>query len=153
MRKSTSVKPINVASAIILRETPNGTRVLVARRKLDALLEPGKWEFPGGKLEPLEHPEACLVREIREELNLEIDVGEIFDVASHIYQSAQPSAQGPIHIILLCYLCRTEQEDFQLLDVSDARWVDSTELSSFEYAAADVATVAKLVKYLNRRTS
>ncbi len=149
MRKSTAVKPINVASAIILRETPNGTRVLVARRKLDASLEPGKWEFPGGKLEPLEHPDACLIREIREELNLEIEVGEIFDVASHIYSSTQ----GPIHILLLCYLCRTEQEDFQLLDVSDARWVHSTELSSFDYAAADVATAAKLVKYLNRRTS
>ena len=72
--------PVNVTAAIILRETPEGTRVLLARRKLDTLLEPGKWEFPGGKLEPLEHPKACLKREISEELGLEIEVGEIFSV-------------------------------------------------------------------------
>ena len=118
--------------------------MLVARRKLDTLLEPGKWEFPGGKLEPLEHPEACLVREIREELSLEIEVGEIFDVASHIYESAQ----GPVHILLLCYLCKTDQAEFKLLEVSDARWVEAAQLPDFDYAAADIATVKKLIKYL-----
>ena len=132
---------MNVAAAIIVRDTSAGVRILIAQRKSEASLEAGKWEFPGGKLEPLEHPEDCLRREIREELALEIEVDEIFDVASHIYQTAS----GPVHILLLCYLCRTTQADFKLLDVADARWVAVAELGDFEYAAADVATVAKLI--------
>jgi len=138
--------PINVTSAIILRETDDGTRVLVARRKLDTLLEPGKWEFPGGKLEPFEHPQDCLKREIREELAMDIEVGDLFDLASHIYETGN----GPVHILLMCYLCKTDSADFKKVDVLDARWVSHTELGSFDWAAADVATVEKLRRYLTR---
>jgi 8-oxo-dGTP diphosphatase len=136
--------PLNVTSAIILRETADGTRVLIARRKLDTLLEPGKWEFPGGKLEAFEHPREGLRREIREELALDIDVGEIFDLASHIYET--PS--GRVHVLLMCYLCRASTADFKKVDVSDARWVAPIELADFEWAAADVATVEKLRRHL-----
>lgn len=144
---ATSVRPIPVMSAIILRETPAGPRVLVAQRQLSAFLEPGKWEFPGGKLEPLEHPDACLAREIREELDLEISVGGIFDVASHVYETPK----GPVHILLLFYLCSSETEQFKRVDVNDARWVSANELAAFDYAAADIATVAKLRAYLQSR--
>lgn len=152
--KTSLSKPILVVAGIILspvgtserREVPGagGDRVLLARRKLDAFLEAGKWEFPGGKVEPLEHPEATLIREIREELDLEIRVECIFDVASHIYDTEK----GPVHIVLLCYLCRASSEQFRLLDVSDARWVESGDLNQFDYAAADVETVGKLAAYL-----
>jgi 8-oxo-dGTP diphosphatase len=138
--------PINVTSAIILRETPEGTRVLVARRKLDTSLEAGKWEFPGGKLEPLEHPRDCLRREIREELGLDIQVGELFDLTSHIYETPR----GPVHILLMCYLCTASSADFKLLDVSDARWVSADELDCFDWAAADVVAVEKLRESLAR---
>lgn len=144
-----SVQAIPVTAAIILRETPEGTRVLIARRKLDTSLEPGKWEFPGGKLESQEHPEACLAREIREELALEIEVGEIFDVASHLYETPQ----GPVHILLLCYWARASSADFKLVDVLDARWVSPSELGDFDYAAADVATVDKLRGHFGCRTT
>ena len=142
-------RAIPVASAIILRETPDGTRVLLARRKLDAKLEAGKWEFPGGKLEPFEHPEQCLIREIKEELDLEITVGESFDVASHIYETPR----GPVHILLLAYLCRATSEQFKLVDVADACWVLAKDLGSFDYAAADIATVEKLRKHLEKENS
>ena len=142
-------RPIPVTAAIIVRETANGTRVLVARRKLDTSLEPGKWEFPGGKLEPLESPETCLAREIQEELALEIKVGAIFDVASHVYES--PS--GPVHILLLCYLCAlVGSPEFKLVDVADAAWVSIDELLTYDYAAADVATVGKLRSHLLNRS-
>ena len=138
--------PVNVTSAIILRPFAEGTRVLVARRKLDTSIEPGKWEFPGGKLEPFEHPADCLKREISEELDLEISVGEIFDLASHVYETAG----GRVHILLMCYLCTCTSADFKLVDVSDARWVSCDELSGFDWAAADISTVAKLQAYLAR---
>jgi 8-oxo-dGTP diphosphatase len=136
--------PLNVTAAIILRETPDGTRVLIARRKFDTFLEPGKWEFPGGKLEPFEHPKACLKREIREELALEIEVGEIFDLASHVYETPT----GPLQILLMIYLCTATSGDFKLIDVADARWIAPSELGNFEYAAADIAAVERLRKFL-----
>lgn len=144
--QESAMAAINVVSGIIVREMPEGTRVLIARRKLDTLLEPGKWEFPGGKLEEFEHPEAALAREIREELALEIEVGEIFDLASHIYETAK----GPVHILLMCYLCRASSADFKMLEVSDARWVSIDQLDEFEYAAADIATVAKLKRHFQK---
>lgn len=140
-------RPINVTAAIILRETAEGTRVLIARRKLDTSLEAGKWEFPGGKLEPLEHPRVCLRREILEELALEVEVGEIFDLASHIYETPA----GPVHILLMCFLCTASSPDFEILDVADARWISRDELGDFDFAAADVATVEKLKRNLINR--
>ncbi len=136
-----------MAAAIILRETPEGTRVLLARRKIDTFLEPGKWEFPGGKLEPLEHPRDCLKREIKEELGLAIEVGELFDLASHIYETPT----GPVHILLICYVCASESADFKLLDVAEAAWVSADQLNDFNYARADIAIVEKLRLYLTRQ--
>ena len=141
-----SAQAIPVTAAIIIRETHEGTRVLIARRKLDTSLEAGKWEFPGGKLEPLEHPDACLKREIREELDLEIEVGAIFDVVSHVYETPR----GPIHILLLCYLATATMAEFKLKDVADARWVAAQDLAGFDFAAADVSLVAKLRVYLEK---
>lgn len=133
-------QPINVTAAIILRETPEGTRVLIARRKLDTSIEAGKWEFPGGKLEAFEHPQDGLAREIREELDLEIEVGDLFELASHIYEVGGRRT----HILLMCYLCRATTEVFTKLDVADARWVSAAELATFDFAAADIGVVAKL---------
>ena len=137
-----------MTAAILLRETMTGTLVLIARRKLDAAIEAGKWEFPGGKLEAFEHPRDCLKREIHEELALEIDVGELFDLASHIYETAN----GPVHILLMSYLCTASSDEFKLVDVSDARWIGVGELAEFEWAAADVAVVAKLQALLAKRS-
>jgi 8-oxo-dGTP diphosphatase len=144
MHNQQKPKPILVVAGVVLRETPAGTRILLARRKFDSSLEAGKWEFPGGKVEALEHPEATVVREIKEELDLTVTVVRIFDVASHVYETEK----GPVHIVLLCYLCRTDQESLKLLDVSDARWVAPSELDSVTYASADIATVAKLKSFL-----
>ena len=74
--------------------------VLIARRESGPLA--GRWEFPGGKLEPGESPEACLARELQEELGLEVQVGDIFAVVYHEYPS------GPI--LLLAYACRLPED-------------------------------------------
>src|SRR3712207_4944430 len=88
-------QPIVVTAAIIFENAKfenevaslkgETSRILIAKRLASSKVEAGKWEFPGGKLELFESPEACLAREIREELSLEIEVGELFDVVSHVY--------------------------------------------------------------------
>lgn len=121
-----------------------GGRVLIAQRKPDSSLEPLKWEFPGGKIEFAEDPRACLVREIREEMGFDIDVGEIFEVASHNY-----CANGKIrHVLLLCYLCTYLAGDPRPLDCHDLRWVGPGEIGSHDFAAADIPVVEKVIARL-----
>ncbi|MES2965036.1 MAG: (deoxy)nucleoside triphosphate pyrophosphohydrolase [Bdellovibrionota bacterium] len=137
------VRPLLVTAAIIL--SPDG-RVLLAQRKADASLEALKWEFPGGKLEAFEHPEDCIRREIQEELALEIRVERVFDVASHFYIKGEDRR----HIILLCYLCRADTLEFQIVDVADARWVTPDELGTYDFAAADIPLVSRLIEWFRR---
>ncbi|WP_157721969.1 (deoxy)nucleoside triphosphate pyrophosphohydrolase [Tumebacillus avium] len=87
------MKQLVVTAAVIEKDG----RVLVAQRKPDAHMGL-KWEFPGGKLEWGEDPRAGLVREIAEELGIEIAVEEVLEVVSHTYEDR--------HIVLIGYRCR-----------------------------------------------
>lgn len=118
-------------------------RILIARRKLSSPFEGGKWEFPGGKVEFQESPEACLVREIKEELDLDIEVASLFDVSSHVYRSGE----RVLHVVLLCFEARVlndSHEKMRAIDVEEARWVSVSELGDYEFAGADVPFVEKL---------
>ncbi len=121
-----------VVTAAIIEEDG---RYFIAQRKKDSHLGL-KWEFPGGKVEKGESPEVCLKREIIEELNLLIEVKDIYQVVSHNY--------GEKHIILLFYLCQIIGGEPQCLDCSDYRWVTPEEMSQFEFAPADVPVVNKI---------
>jgi len=125
------MRTILVAAAII----KHNDLILIAQRKENSD-QSLKWEFPGGKLEPGESPEQCLVREIHEELGLKIEVIKIFDVISHCY--------GNRHIILLCYLCSLTGGKAQTLDCHDFKWVETNELLSYDFAEADKPAVNKL---------
>ncbi|AGL01741.1 8-oxo-dGTP diphosphatase MutT [Desulfoscipio gibsoniae] len=127
------MQTIVVTAAIIKHRD----RVLIAQRK-ENVHQALKWEFPGGKLEAGESPEQCLVREIREELGLTINVQKIFEVVSHIY--------GERHIILLCYLCRLIGGSAQTRDCHDFRWVEINELYFYDFAEADLPVVSNLQK-------
>lgn len=85
-RDSSKKYPLIVTTAVIRQDG----KVLVARRQGGHLA--GKWEFPGGKLEPGESPEQCLARELKEELELEVRVGDIFAVVYHEYESGADTA-------------------------------------------------------------
>ncbi len=111
-----------------------GNRFLVAQRKPDSKLEALKWEFPGGKIEFTEDPPRALRREIKEELGLEIDVGEIFCVSSHAYQLPEG---GVRHIMMLAYNCAHRRGEAEVIDVNSFNWIKVSQLDDFDLAAAD----------------
>ena len=91
------------------------------------------WEFPGGKIEAGETPEQALAREIREELNTEIEVGERLCTVEHDYPA--------FHLSMQCFLCRVISGDFVLREHEAARWLGSEELWSVDWLPADIEVV------------
>ncbi len=124
-------KSIEVAAALIFR---NG-KLLIAQRHAKAHLG-GLWEFPGGKRHPEETHEECLVREIREELGVEISVGELVEEIAHDYP------EKSVH--LKFYKCRLVSGEPQAIDCAAVRWVEKKELGDFEFPAADARLLEKL---------
>jgi len=120
-----------VTAAIIMKEN----RVLIAERAPGENLA-GKWEFPGGKIEPGETPEGCLKREIREELEVDIDVLDFFAESIYAYHSGT--------IKLMAFRCQWISGDFSLNVHSRIEWVNRQQLDLYDFAPADIPLVAKL---------
>ena len=90
----------------------------------------GGWEFPGGKIEPGESPQAALRREIAEELGVQIEVGELL----HIVEWDYPA----FHLNMQCFACRMGAAFLQLREHAAARWLSAAELDSVPWLPADV---------------
>jgi len=125
---------IEVAAAII--ENEQG-QILIARRTKGKSQE-GLWEFPGGKLEEGESAEACLRRELMEEMKIEIEPYACFGVNEHDY--------GTARIRLTAYRAVFVQGAIRLTDHDAYRWVERSELDRFAFAPADVPFVEQLRK-------
>jgi mutator protein MutT len=97
----------------------------------------GLWEFPGGKVEAEESLEGALLREIREELGIEIAVGPEMFTIEHDY----PTKSVRLHF----FNCSIIQGEPQALDVSDLRWVTPSQLADFEFPPADAEVIQKLI--------
>jgi 8-oxo-dGTP diphosphatase len=122
---------IEVSAALIFRDG----KLLIARRHANAHLG-GLWEFPGGKREANESFENCLVREISEELGIEISVGELFEEISHDYPDKS--------VRLKFFTCKLIRGEPQLLGCAAFKWIGKSELSDFEFPAADSQLLKKL---------
>ena len=94
------------------------------------------WEFPGGKVEPGESCEEALIREIREELTVEIKVEQLLCTVEYDYPT--------FHLIMHCYLCELASGHLTLLEHEAARWLSQQELDTVEWLPADKVVVEKL---------
>jgi 8-oxo-dGTP diphosphatase len=137
---ATSTKTVLVSAGIVIEDG----RVLLSRRKAGGHLA-GAWEFPGGKVEPAEDPRDALVREMREELGIDVTVNDIVECTFHHYADAQKSV-----LLLFFSATRTASSPApQALDVAELRWAERAELHDDEFPPADVAVLAKVRKLLS----
>jgi 8-oxo-dGTP diphosphatase len=123
-----------VAAGVIVETRDGGPRVLLTQRKKGAHLE-GLWELPGGKIDPDEDPRAALVRELREELGIEVEVGAPVEVTSWRY---------PDKCVLLLFFEATRtpsSPEPRAIDVADFTWADRARLDALSFPPADVAVI------------
>ena len=124
---------IFVTAAVIT----NKDKILITQRSQTDKLSL-KWEFPGGKIEKGETPEACLKREIMEELNLDIDVLEYMGSTIYKYETGE--------INLIAYKAIIISGEIKMNVHNDARWVTADELESYDLAPADIELI-KLIDF------
>ena len=117
---------IDVTCAIILRNQ----KILVAQNKQNAD-QAGKWEFPGGKIKPNETPGQCIIREIREELELSVSI--IHELREVVYNYRHKA------IRLIPFVCKIEKGTIQLNDHQDVKWLRIGDLKELDLAMADKA--------------
>lgn len=122
-----------VTCAILAR---NGKLLIARRPAADKLAN--KWEFPGGKVEDRETPEACLARELLEELGIEVRVGALLGENVHYY--------GDGAIRLLAYRTFWEAGELKAQVHDEIRWVSLQELDHYDFAPADLPFVKKLTR-------
>ena len=134
----TSVKPLMVTAAVIERDG----RVLIAKRK-NGWRFAGKWEFPGGKIEPNETPEECLRRELREELGIETEIGNFFCSSTYAYPHAT--------VQLLVYRAFHVSGEYTLYDHQEIRWVLPEDLLQYDFPEADNLVIEKLMQAGSKR--
>ena len=134
------MKQITVSGAVILRTNPqtNKKEIFATQRGYGDYKD--GWEIPGGKLEPGETPEACIVREIREELATEIKAEKILGVVDYDYPN--------FHLTMHCILCTIVSGDLKLLEHEAAKWVTKETLRSVDWLPADQLILDRIEEIL-----
>ena len=133
------MKTVKVAAAIIVSEDAQGEKIIFATERGYGEYKDW-WEFPGGKIEEGETPQEALVREIREELNVTIRVGQFLMKVEHDYPQ--------FHLSMDCFICRIGEGSLTLLEHEDARWLRMNEIHSVGWLPADRKVVEVLEKTL-----
>lgn len=130
------MKTINVVAAVIMKEG----RVFATQRGYGEFKD--GWEFPGGKVEAGESPEEALRREIREELEVEVNVGDLIDTIEYDYPA--------FHLSMKCYACTIAGGSPHLLEHEAARWLSADQLDSVAWLPADITLSPKIAELLAR---
>ena len=128
------MKTINVVAAVIMKDG----KVFATQRGYGEFKD--GWEFPGGKVEAGESPEEALCREIREELEVEVNVGDLIDTIEYDYPA--------FHLSMKCYACTTAGGSPHLLEHEAARWLSADQLDSVAWLPADITLIPKIAGLL-----
>jgi 8-oxo-dGTP diphosphatase len=120
-----------VVAGLVVRDG----EVLISQRRADQSL-PLQWEFPGGKVEPGEAPVDALVRELREELGIEVAVGRVWDVLFHAYPT--------FDLVMLVYACRIAAGEPRAVEVAAIAWAQPGDLHAWDILPADRPLVVRL---------
>lgn len=129
------MKRIEVVAAVLI----NNNKVFCTKRKNSGELAL-KWEFPGGKIELNESHQEALTREIQEELNTKIKVGNFIMTVTYQYNS--------FFLTMHAYYCKVVKGDLSLNEHTDSVWLPKEELTKLDWAAADIPIVKKLIETL-----
>ena len=129
------MKTIRVVAAIIEAENENNEKMIFATQRGYGAFKDG-WEFPGGKIEKGETPEEAIVREIKEELDTEIQVEEYIDTIEYDYPE--------FHLSMDCFLCTIIEGDLVLKEHEAARWLTKDQLDSVDWLPADITLIDKI---------
>ena len=128
------MKTVRVVAAIIIEND----KVFATQRGYGEFKD--GWEFPGGKIEPSETPEEAIVREIKEELDTEVEVIELLDTVEYDYPN--------FHLSMGCFICKIKSGDLVLKEHEAAKWLTKDTLGSVEWLPADMGLVGEIEKYL-----
>ena len=129
------MKTIRVVAAIIKAINENGEPIIFATQRGYGDFK-GGWEFPGGKIEEGETPQEALKREIMEELETEIEVGELIDTIEYDYPA--------FHLSMDCFWAEIVSGDLVLTEHEAAKWLAKNELDSVEWLPADITLIEKI---------
>ena len=130
------MKTIRVVAAIICDDMKNPSRIFATARGYGEFK--GQWEFPGGKIEEGETPEKALIREIREELDTNIEVGDLIHTIEYDYPT--------FHLSMDCFLAKVISGKLVLTEAEAARWLTGSELYDVQWLPADLSLIEILEK-------
>ena len=130
------MKTVKVVAAVICDSLKEKNRIFATARGYGEFK--GQWEFPGGKVEAGETPQQALVREIKEELETNIKVGDLIDTIEYDYPT--------FHLSMDCFWCEVIEGELKLLEAESARWLTKDTLYEVQWLPADLGLIEKINK-------
>ena len=134
------MKIINVVAAVICDSISEKKQIFATARGYGEFK--GQWEFPGGKIEEGETPQQTLVREIKEELEATITVGDLIDTIEYDYPT--------FHLSMDCFWCEVVEGELKLLEAEAAKWLTKDTLYDVQWLPADITLVEKIKSAMER---
>lgn len=128
------MKTVRVVAAIICDSLDKKSKIFATARGYGEFK--GQWEFPGGKIEEGETPQEALIREIKEELDTEIEVGELIDTVEYDYPN--------FHLSMDCFWAEVKSGELVLKEAEEARWLTKETLYSVKWLPADLGLIEKI---------
>lgn len=136
------MKTIKVVAAVICDSIKEKKQIFATAKGYGEFK--GQWEFPGGKIEPGETPQQALVREIQEELETKIKVGDLVGTVEFDYPT--------FHLSMDCFWCEVIEGDLKLLEAEEAKWLTKDTLYEVQWLPADISIIAEIEKQMKNES-